>query len=112
MAALVGRGLVTRRRGVGSFVTGRAPDLREFHLIGFLDETLAYDYRLLRDANEAAAPRIAEALGIEPGSPVRHIASLVHRDGEPFTLTDAYTADLPDRRIERADYAARLPSAQ
>ena len=112
MAALVARGLVRRRRGVGSFVTGHAPDLREFHLVGFLDENLAFDYRVTSDAVLAADERIATALGIELGGPVRHICSVVHRDGEPFTLTDTYTADLPDRRAEPADYAARVPAAQ
>lgn len=112
MAVLVSRGLVTRRRGVGSFVTGRAPDLREFHLVGFLDDKLAFDHRLVLDDVVPADARIAAALGLEPGGPVHHIRSVVHRDGEPFTLTDAYTADLPGRRVEAADYAAGVPSAQ
>jgi GntR family transcriptional regulator len=112
MAELVARGLVRRQRGVGSFVTGRAPDLREFHLVGFLDENLAFDHRVVSDAVLSADERIAAALGIEPGTRVRHICSVVHRAGEPFTLADAYTADLPDRRAEPSDYAARVPSAQ
>ena len=112
MAALVGRGLVTRRRGIGSFVTGRAPELREFHLVGFLDDKLAFDHRVLQDGVIPAEARIAAALGLESGVPVRHIRSLVHRNGETFTLTDAYTADLPGRRVEAADFEARMPSAQ
>ncbi len=111
VAALVERGLVTRRRGVGSFVTGRSAELREFHLVGFLDETLNLDHRVLQDSVDHAGERVTAALGLEPGSPVRCICSVVHRDDEPFTVTDAYTADLPDRRVSPADYAGGVPSA-
>lgn len=111
VAALVERGLITRRRGVGSFVTGRSAALREFHLVGFLDDKLVLDHRVLQDSVGPAEERVAGLLGIEPGSPARHIRSLVHKDGEAFTLTDAYTADLPDRRVSTADYAGGVPSA-
>jgi GntR family transcriptional regulator len=111
VAALVERGLVTRRRGIGSVVTGRPAELREFHMIGFLDEKLNFDHRVLSDSVGAAEARVAAALGIEPGSPARHIRSLVHRGTEPFTLADAYTADLPDRRVSAEDYAIGLPTA-
>ncbi len=112
IAVLVARGLVTRRRGVGSFVTGRPAELREFHLVGFLDDTLAFDHRLLLDEAAIADERVATALALQPCSPVRHIRSKVHRDNEPFTLTDAYTADLPDRRVVADDYRVGMPSAQ
>ena len=112
VAVLVERRLVTRRRGVGSFVTGRPPDLREFHLVGFLDDKLAFAHQMLLNAVDHADERIAAALGVEPGSPVRHIRTVVHRDGEPFTVTDAYTADLPGRRVSEADFAAHVPSVQ
>lgn len=110
VAVLVERGLVVRRRGVGSFVTGRPAELREFHLVGFLDDKLAFAHQMLLNAVDHADERIAAALGLEPGSPVRHIRTVVHRDGEPFTVTDAYTADLPDRRVSEADFAAPVPS--
>jgi GntR family transcriptional regulator len=112
VAELVALRLVTRRRGVGSFVTGRPAELREFHLVGFLDEKLQFDQRLICNTVEHADERIAAALGLEPGSPVRHIRTVVHRDGEPFTIADAYTADLPERRAAAADFAARVPPAQ
>ncbi len=112
VSELVARRLVTRRRGVGSFVTGRPAELREFHLVGFLDEKLEFDQRLVCNAVEHADERIAAALGLEPGSPVRHIRTVVHRDGEPFTVADAYTADLPERRAAAGDFATRVPAAQ
>jgi len=111
MAGLVDRRLVTRRRGVGSFVTGRSAELREFHLVGFLDDKLAFDHQLLVNAVEHTDERTAAALGLEPGSPVRHMRTLVHRNGEPFTVADAYTADLPDCRVSEADFVARVPAA-
>lgn len=112
MAELVARRLVTRRRGVGSFVTGRSADRREFHLVGFLDETLAFDHRMISNAVIRADERIATALAIELGSPVRHIRTVVHRDREPFTVADAYTADLPGSRASEADFVARVPAVQ
>ncbi len=112
MAELVARRLVTRRRGVGSFVTGRSADLREFHLVGFLDDKVAFDHQLIASTVAHADERIAAALGIEPGSKVRHIRTVVHRDGEPFTVADAYTADLPERRVSEGDFAPGVPSAQ
>ncbi len=112
VAELVARRLITRRRGVGSFVTGRSADLREFHLVGFLDDKLEFDHQMIRNAVEHADERIAAALGLEPGSPVRHIRTVVHRDSEPFTVADAYTADLPDRRVSAVDFTARVPVAQ
>lgn len=112
MAELVARRLVTRQRGVGSFVTGRPAELREFHLVGFLDEKLEFDHKILSNEVERADERIAAALGLEPGSAVRHIRTVVHRDGEPFTVADAYTADLPDRRMSEADVVARVPLVQ
>jgi GntR family transcriptional regulator len=110
VAVLVERGLVTRQRGVGSFVTGRAPDLREFHLTGFLDDKLAFAHRMLCNVVERADARIAAALALPVGSTVRRISSLVHRDGEPFTVVDAYTADTPELRAAVADFAEAVPS--
>lgn len=111
VTALVDRRLVVRRRGVGSFVTGRPAELREFHLVGFLDDKLAFAHDVLLSTVISADERIAAALGLEPGSPVRHIRGLVHRDGEPLTITDAYTADLPERRQSETDYTPDVPVA-
>jgi DNA-binding GntR family transcriptional regulator len=112
MAELVARRLVVRRRGIGTFVTGRAADRREFHLVGFLDEIQAFEYRIISNSVIPADERIAPGLAIERGSPVRHIRTVVHRDGEPFTIADAYTADLPDSRVSEADVVARVPMVQ
>lgn len=111
LSALVARRLIVRRRGVGSFVTSRPADLREFHLVGFLDDKLAYAHQMLLNTVEHADEWTAAALGLEGGSPVRHIRSLVHQNGEPFTIVDAYTADSPDLRVAEADFAAQVPSA-
>ena len=112
VAELVARRLVTRRRGVGSFVTGRSADRREFHLVGFLDDKLEFDQQAICNVVEHADERIASALGLEPGTPVRHIRAVVHRDGEPFTVADVYTADLPDRRVSELDFGTGVPAAQ
>jgi GntR family transcriptional regulator len=112
MAELVTRRLVTRRRGVGSFVTGRQAEAREFHLVGFLDETMRFNHRIVRNAVERADGPVAAALGVAPGSPVRRIRTVVHRDDEPFTVADAYTADLPGARVSEADVVSHVPVAQ
>jgi DNA-binding GntR family transcriptional regulator len=112
MAELVARRLVVRRRGIGTFVTGRPADRREFHLVGFLDEIQAHDHKIISNTVIRADGRLAPSLSIEPGSPVRHIRTVVHRDGEPFTIADAYTADLPGRRVSEEDVVPRIPMAQ
>ena len=91
VADLAACGLVHRRRGIGSFVTAR-PDLpRIVRLTGFLDDTRPFRTRALLDRTMRADAAVAGALGLSAGASVRHLRSLVHFDGEPYTVSDSFT---------------------
>ena len=111
LADLVARGLVVRRRGIGSFVTGRPAAQREFHLVGFLDDALAFASRTLLDRAEPADQDVAAALRLGQGTAVRHVRSVVHREGEPFTITDSYTAGLAGRSVPETGEGGAVPFA-
>lgn len=112
ISKLVERGLLIRRRGVGTFVTGRPDTARSFNLVGFLDEIQAHTYRVVINEAEPASKQVARALGMEEGTPVRHLRSVIERDGEPLTVSDGYTSDTPVFRISEQDLNAGLPSVQ
>lgn len=110
VAELVARSLLVRRAGVGSFVAGRPGRLREFHLTGFLDDKRDHESTALLNRTVRADAAVAAALGLDPGAAVRHIRTLVRRDGLPMTVADAYTPDEPDRRARDTDYRSPLPA--
>lgn len=110
VARLVDRGLVVRKRGVGTFVTGRSGSSREFNLVGFLDDSRNFTSTPILNEAEVADAQVAKALGIEEGASIRHIRSVVRRQDEALTLVDAYTSDTPDRRIAEEDFSAKVPA--
>lgn len=112
VATLVERGLVVRQRGVGSFVTGRESKLREFNLVGFLEDRLEFTHQLLLNEIEEADEEGGVALGLLAGDKVRHIRTIVHNEGEAFTVVDAYTKDGSGEGAGEEDFTTSLPSAQ
>jgi GntR family transcriptional regulator len=91
IADLVARGLISRKRGVGSFVTAQPDGMRTIYLSGFLDEVLPFETRVLFDRAVPADSQAAPALGVAEGEAVRHLCSRVSFDGVPYTVTDSYT---------------------
>ena len=53
----------------------------------------------------------AVTLDLAPGAPVRHIRTAVHREGEPLTVADGYSADTPEERLSEEDYRRPVASA-
>jgi DNA-binding GntR family transcriptional regulator len=111
LSALVERRLVVRRPGIGSFVTERQSGLRDFNLIGFLDDRLNYSRTILCNIVEDAEEPVRAALGLQAGDAVRHICVLIHDRGDPFAVYDAYSADTQARRMTEADFADPVQSA-
>jgi len=111
ISALVDRGIILRKRGVGSFVSGRARGPREFNLIGFMDDSRVFTNSIELDLPETADAEIAAALALEPGAAIRHIRAVGHRDGEQLTVVDAYSSDAPEKRVSVEDFHASIPSA-
>lgn len=82
--------LVSRRRGVGTIVTRRLPSQRVFRLNGYLGDSTQLNFSTLLETTDVATEEIAKALEIEVGTTVDHLRTVSHREGEPFTLTEAY----------------------
>lgn len=111
IAQLVDRGLLVRRAGVGTFVTGRSNTARDFNLVGFLEEARQFSSEPISNESLAAGADLARLLDLAPGTPIRHIRTLVHRDGDPLTIADGYSADTEDSRLTEDDYRAPVSSA-
>lgn len=108
---LVERGLLVRRPGVGTFVTGRRNSAREFNLVGFLEEARLFTSEPVSNEVLPADTALSEVLDLDPGTPVRHIRTAVHREGEPLTVADGYSPDDPDSRLSEEDYRRPVSSA-
>ncbi len=108
---LVERGLLVRRRGVGTFVTGRANTARDFNLVGFLEEARQFTSEPVSNKVIDATETLAAVLGVTPASPVRHIRTAVHRNGEPLTVADGYSPDAPGSRLSEDDFRRPVASA-
>lgn len=104
---LAEKGLIVRRRGVGTQVV-QGPGVRRMALTS-LYEDLAADGRhpstrlLDRDVQPASAD-VVERLGVEPGTPVLHLRRLRLSNDKPVALMENYLAasydDLTDQQIE------------
>lgn len=106
MTELAGQFLVVRKRGIGTVVTKRSADRREFHFVGFLENRAALKAEPLSSVAEPANQEVATMLRVERGTKVRHIRVVTRRDGEPFTYTDAYTIELQSHDPGDADYGS------
>ncbi len=111
IAQLVERGLLVRRPGVGTFVTGRRNTAREFNLVGFLEEGRLFTSEPVWNRVIPADERLARLLGLDAQAPVRQIRTSVHREGEPLTVADGYSPDTPEGRLSEEDYRRPVSSA-
>jgi GntR family transcriptional regulator len=91
---LIVEGLVTRRRGVGTFVAEPHRATRSVSLVGSLYDALAYprDIRIkVLQRTELAAPaRVAELLLLPPQAPVVELQVLSQAGDTPFAMTHFY----------------------
>jgi DNA-binding GntR family transcriptional regulator len=111
ISKLVDKGLVIRKRGVGTFVnSSHSASSRTFTLVGFLDEIQSHTYEIVCDQAQPATEKVAAHLGLEAGQAVRHIRSAVKRLGEVITVSDSYTPDTPQARITAQDFNAGVPT--
>lgn len=90
LALLRDEGLVDRLQGSGTFVTTSKVRHRLSHLHGPEPVCREVRYRVLSDAVESAAPRVAERLGIAAGEPCGVIEYLMTLDDEPYMIVTTY----------------------
>ncbi|MEW2327504.1 GntR family transcriptional regulator [Micromonospora chersina] len=96
---LVDKGLIVRRRGVGTQVV-RGAVRRAVELTSLHDDLVRAGQRpstsVLELATVACPPAVAEALGLPPGGEVQHLRRLRFSDGEPLALMENWLpVDLP-----------------
>lgn len=98
--ALVDAGMLTRKVGAGTFVSGRIEQPLS-HLLGFSEDMRARGYEpgsiWLNKSIARASPDEAMALGIAPSAPVVRLRRIRTANGEPIALETAVASvrDLP-----------------
>lgn len=112
---LVDRGLLVRRRGVGTQVVGtrvhRSLELSSLHedltRAGHATATKVLLHELV-----PASPAVAADLGIQPGIDVLHIRRLRYSDGTPLALLDNFLppglSDITSEQLEQGGLYAIL----
>lgn len=112
IAQLVEKGMLVRRPGVGTFVTGRKNTPRAFNLVGFIEEARLFKAEPVFNIAKAAQADVAKGLGLETGAPVRHIRTHVRReDGVALVVSDGYSPDTDDSRQTESDLQSQTTTA-
>ncbi len=122
LSLLEAEGLLRRRRGSGTFVSGPAPASRQLGLLSsFSDEVRAQGgvpgARVLQFARTRPAPQEALSLGLAPGAEVYRLRRLRTSDGEPMaveqsTLPAALVGPLTPADVTDASLYALLSARQ
>lgn len=112
--ALIAEGLITKRRGVGTFVTPPAAGgVRSVRLSGSLDDFLASAGTLATQVlsmDEAEAPDEAvNGLRLDPGSRCTRLELLSFLEEAPLGHHQLYLPLAVGRRIKPADVGQKLP---
>jgi DNA-binding GntR family transcriptional regulator len=105
---LVGKGLLVRKRGVGTQVV-HGQVRRRLELTSLYDDLAAAGRRphtsVLLNRLEPAPPGVADELGIRPGTSVRRLERLRSADGEPLAVLRNWlpvdVVDLDDGQLEK-----------
>ncbi len=117
ISELTAQMLISPRRGIGTVVMNRGTDRRVFRLNGFFGQGSGFRVKKIVSTTESATADVAKALHISEGALVQHQRYIALHKNEPFTLTDAYEAEvekpsgrnkapsetLPSRRVARAE---------
>lgn len=92
VADLESMGVVTRRQGLGTFVSPRITHVSSMAMGGFSDTVVgkgSMSRRIMRAVVEGADGPTARALGIEPGDPVFHLVRVFAVEGVPMSMDDS-----------------------
>ena len=90
MQELVDKGLVVRKRGIGTQVVGHGQVRRQLQLTSLFDDLARAGQdpttKVLTHEITAADDEIAQHLGVDPGANVVHLERLRYAEGEPLAL--------------------------
>lgn len=110
---LVHEGLLTRGRGLGTFVS-RPPLVRALnsqYLDGFFATLQAQGHavvsQVLRFERQPAEEHVAEALRLPPGAQVFRLERLRLVDGDPLSIQITYLPVLPLPTLDQFDFSCR-----
>ena len=113
---LIAEGLVTRRRGVGTFVAALGRAIRSVSLVGSLYDALAYPRNItievMQRSEKAAPKRVAELLELQPRTPLVEIQVLSRVKRTPFAMTYFYFPADIGARLQSAELVAGAPVAR
>lgn len=113
LGTLLSEGLISRRRGVGTFVSDHADAVKSVRLVGSLEDTLSYaaklTYRVLSRRLADPPPLVGKALGLAPGRRAVCLQVTGYLDGEAFALTDFFFPDAIAALLDGSDVADNVP---
>lgn len=111
LSELVAEGLIFKRAGKGSFVAQPMPfqDLNRLQGLAEAMEGRGHETRnrVLAAEAQAAAPRIAERLGLAVGAPVTYIERVRRLDGRPLSVDHTWLPARLGAQVLRADLETR-----
>jgi len=100
---LAALGLVERRHGRGTFVSGGPEDVRKMPTLGVMDALRKVasetDVRVLQVERIAPFPDIASLLRMNPGEPALHVFRVRSFKGAPIMFTEAWVPGSVGKRI-------------
>jgi GntR family transcriptional regulator, histidine utilization repressor len=110
---LAHEGIVTRIRGVGSFVS-EAPLHTDFLAVRHIADEIRqrgrqYGARLVAQDAVAATPEVAEALAVAPGSSVFHTLIVHTQDGTPVQVEDRFVNPVVAPDFLSFDFSTTYP---
>jgi GntR family transcriptional regulator len=113
IADLHAQHLISRRRGLGTFVKDPQESHQRLTPVGSIHEALNYvkgtRYEVLRREEIEAPADVRELLGLPAGERVTHVESLGVLDGEPIVHLLLYFPLAIGRRLEARDFSSRGP---
>lgn len=91
---LLAAGLISRRRGVRTFVVDPVEPVKSLTLVGSLDDIAApaekLSHTVLSRRTEPASPLVARTLALADGAPVLRLETIVYSAGEAFAYGEFF----------------------
>lgn len=114
--ALIGQGLIIKRRGVGSFVAERREGVRSVRLSGSLDQFLAtagsLDLRLLSLGEVDPSAEVMTALELAPGDRAVRLELVSSLSAGPVIYLEVFVPEPIGRLLTPADIKPGVPVAR
>lgn len=111
--SLLHRGLISRRRGVGTFVADHAEPVKLVSLVGSLEDMLSYTaeltYKILSRRTVEPPPLVAKALELPPEARAVCLESIGYLKGEPFAYTEFFFPEPIGALVEESDVMDNVP---